>query len=361
MTLSKNKSVKKTIRKVKKRTRPREENLGLREGESKYRALFEGIPVGLYRTSPDGKFLDLNPAMARMLGCKNKESVVGRFVGDFNVDLRDQERSFAIMAKDGVLQDFEFQLKRDDGTVIWVRDNARAVRNKRRRVLYHEGSLLDISSQKQEKVELQSRAEQVIRHQAALLELGRLNLAEIEATLRKITEIASHTLDVNRVSIWFFDSGHSEICCRDLYIKQDDLHDQGMILKAVDFPAYFRALQDSCIIAADDAASDPRTHEFVDSYLKPLDIVSMMDIPIRRHGEVIGIICHEQTGQEKKWTLEEQHFAISVGDTVTLALEAFERRRMERVNESIFKISEAANSVRNLQELFHSIHQEVGS
>jgi PAS domain-containing protein len=40
----------------------------LRESQNKYRALFEGVPVGLYRTSPEGKLLDLNPTMARMLG-----------------------------------------------------------------------------------------------------------------------------------------------------------------------------------------------------------------------------------------------------------------------------------------------------
>jgi PAS domain S-box-containing protein len=331
----------------------------LRESENKYRALFEGIPVGLYRTSPEGKFLDLNPTMVRMLGCEDKESVVGRFVGDFNLDLKDQQESFAIMARDGVLQNFEFQLKRDGGSVIWVRDNARAVTDASGQVVYHEGSLLDITPQKQEEVELQNRAEQVIRHQAALLELGNLDFVELDDTLRKITEIASHTLDVNRVSIWFFDSGHSEVRCRDLYTRPNNAHDQGMLLEAKDYPEYFRTLEDSCIIAADSARSNPRTREFTDTYLKPLKIVSMMDIPIRRRGEIVGIVCYEHTGQEKKWTLEEQHFAISVGDTVTLALEAFERRRMERVNESIFKISEAANSTGSLQELFHSIHQVI--
>jgi PAS domain S-box-containing protein len=358
-TPSEKAEAKKTIRAKRKQPRSRQASRDLRESEDKYRALFEGIPVGLYRTSPDGKFLDLNPAMVRMLGCENKESVVGRFVGDFNLDPKDQEKSFALMDRDGILQNFEFPLKRGDGSVIWVRDNARTVRDDNGQILCHEGSLLDISRQRQEEVELQNRAEQVIRHQAALLDLGKLSFSDLDSTLREITEIAAHTLDVDRVSIWFFDSGHSKIECRDLYIKPDNGHEKGMVLKAKDFPDYFRALEDSCVIAADAAPSDPRTREFTRSYLEQLGIVSMMDIPIRRHGEVIGIICHEHTGQEKKWTLEEQHFAISVGDTISLALEALERRRMERVNESIFKISEAANSVRNLQELFHSIHQVI--
>ncbi|MBN2408844.1 MAG: PAS domain S-box protein, partial [Candidatus Aminicenantes bacterium] len=351
--------VKKNTRKRRKNTLAPPASRKLREGEDKYRALFEGIPVGLYRTSPDGRFLDLNPAMVRMLGYENKESVVGRFVGDFNLDPKDQKRSFAVMARDGVLENFEFQLKRADGSVIWVRDNARRVKDARGRVLYHEGSLLDITRHREEDEELQRRAEQVIRHQAALLELGKLNFSELDATLRKITEIASHTLGVDRVSIWFFDPGHSEIRCRDLYTSPDGSHDQGMVLAAENYPEYFRALEGSCIIAADSARSNPKTREFTDSYLAPLRIFSMMDIPIRRRGEVVGIVCYEHTGQEKRWTLEEQHFAMSVGENITLALEDFERRRMERVNESIFKISEAANSTRSLQDLFHSIHQVI--
>jgi PAS domain S-box-containing protein len=85
----------------------------------------------------------------------------------------------------------------------------------------------------------------------------------------------------------------------------------------------------------------------------------MMDIPVRRQGAIIGIICHEHSGRERKWTLEEQQFAISVGDAITLSLEASEGKRMERVNESIFQISEAANSAQNLQGLFQSIHRVI--
>jgi PAS domain S-box-containing protein len=85
----------------------------------------------------------------------------------------------------------------------------------------------------------------------------------------------------------------------------------------------------------------------------------MMDVPIRRQGEIIGILCHEHTGRERKWTLEEQHFAISVGDAIMLSLEASEGKRMEQVNESIFQISEASNSAQNLQGLFHSIHRVI--
>jgi PAS domain S-box-containing protein len=331
----------------------------LRESENKYRALFEGVPVGLYRTSPEGKILDLNPTMVQMLGFENKESVLGRPADDFCLNPKDRDRSAALMAKDRVLRNYEFQVKRIDGKVIWVQDNAHAVVDSKGRVLHYEGSLIDITRQKQEDKEIQNRADQVIRYQAALLELAKMSFSDLDSNLRRTTEIDAHTLGVDRVSIWFFNPEHTEITCRDLYSRAESVHDMGMVLKAKEYPHYFRALEESRVIATDRALSDPRTFEFADSYLKPRGIVSMMDIPVRRHGKIIGIICHEHTGRERKWTLEEQHFAISVGDAITLSLEASEGKRMERVNESIFQISEAANSAQNLQGLFHSIHQVI--
>ena len=331
----------------------------LRESENKYRALFEGIPVGLYRRSPDGRIIDLNPTMVQMLGFEEKQSVLGRFALDFYLDPKDGERSASLLAQNRVLRNFEFQVKRIDGRVIWVQDNAHAVVDSKGRVLHCEGSLLEITRQKQEEKEVQNRADQVIRYQAALLELAKMDFSDLDSTLRRTTEIDARTIGVNRVSIWIFNPEHTEIACRDLYSRAENVHDKGMVLKAKESPHYFKALEESRAIAADRALSDPRTCEFADSYLNPRGIVSMMDIPIRRQGAIIGVICHEHSGRERKWTLEEQQFAISVGDAITLSLEASEGKRMERVNESIFQISEAANSAQNLQGLFHSIHQVI--
>jgi PAS domain S-box-containing protein len=333
----------------------------LRENENKYRALFEGVPVGLYRTSSDGKILDLNPTMVQMLGYEAKASALGKNAGQFYLDQKDRERATAILAQEKVLRNFDFQLKQPGGKMIWVQDNVHAALDSQGRVLYYEGSLLDITRQKQEEGALQKRAGQVIRHQAALLELAKLNLSDLSSALKTITEIDSQTLDVDRVSIWFFNSEYTEIFCRDLYTRSNDRHDNGAALKAREYPRYFRALEKSRVISADDVFSDQRTNEFAENYLEPLGITSMLDVPVRRHGQVVGIICHEHTDPARKWSLEEQNFAISVGDIVALALEALESKRMEKVNESVFKISEATNSSKNLDELFRSIHQVISN
>jgi PAS domain S-box-containing protein len=317
--------------------------------------------VGLYRANPEGKLLDLNPTMVRMLGYEDKDSALGKYSTDFFLDPKDTERAAAILAREKVLHNFDFQLKRADGKVIWVQDNVHPVFDSAGRLLYFEGSSLDITRQKQEEEDTQNRNTQVICHQAALLELAKLTFSDLSSAFRTITEIAARTLDVERASIWLFNSEHTAIICHDVYQKSQNTHDRGQVLEARDFPRYFRALEESCVIAADDTLTDQRTNEFAESYLKPQRIASMMDIPLRLHGRIIGIICHEQTGATRKWTLEEQHFAVSIGDSVALAVEASENKRMEKVNESILKISEATNSSKNLDELFHSIHQVISN
>jgi len=72
-----------------------------------------------------------------------------------------------------------------------------------------------------------------------------------------------------------------------------------MRLSSRQYPRYFRFIEESLLIAALDAQNDPRTSEFTEDYLKPLGIESMMDVPIRLGGTVIGIVCHEHAGEKR--------------------------------------------------------------
>jgi PAS domain S-box-containing protein len=327
--------------------------------ENKYRTLFEKIQVGLYWTSPGGEILDLNPAMAQMLGCAARDEALGKNARDFYLDPLVREHSTELLHKDNVLRNFEFQLRRADGSVIWAQDNVRIVFDDHGRVAYYEGSILDITSKKQEEERLEKGASQVIQHQAALLELAGLNLWDLEPVFPAITEIAAGTLNVERVGVWLFNAACTEIACRDLFQRSLRRHGRGQTLRARDYPRYFGALKESCVISADDVLQDPRTGELLEGYLRPEGITSMMDIPVRRNGRVIGILCHEHIGPPRSWTLEEQHFAGSVGDIVALAVEASERQRMEKINAAILEISASANAEETLDGVFGSIHRAI--
>ena len=122
----------------------------LRESEERYRTLFDGVPIGLYRTTPEGQILDWNLAGAQMLGYPDRDTFLEKVsTADMYVDPEERARWQALMEQEGVVRDFEEQIRRQDGTVIWLRDTARAVRDEEGQVLYYEGSFEDITEHKQ--------------------------------------------------------------------------------------------------------------------------------------------------------------------------------------------------------------------
>jgi PAS domain S-box len=151
----------------------------------------------------------------------------------------------------------------------------------------------------------------------------------LEAALREITEVSAKTLEVERVNIWLYNENRSKIDCIEHYGLTTGRHSKGFELTAADYPAYFQALERQRIIAAHDAHNDPRTKEFSESYLSPLGITSLLDAPVRVGGRMAGVIGHENVGPPRQWTSEEQNFAASMADFVSLTLEAWERKRTE--------------------------------
>ncbi len=103
-----------------------------------------------------------------------------------------------------------------------------------------------------------------------------------------------------------------------------------MELTASVCPNYFRALFEEDIIAADDARNDPLTREFTETYLVPLGITSMMDVPIRLDNKMVGILCCEHLGPLRQWKADEKTFTIAISNLVSLAMEVWERKRNEK-------------------------------
>ena len=116
-----------------------------------------------------------------------------------------------------------------------------------------------------------------------------------------IAQMMTEAMDVTRASIWLLENEETELCCKDMYIYDQDAHQAGQVLVATDFPAYFAALKQGRAIDAHDARTDPRTHEFSKTYLEPNNITSMLDAAIRLHGQVVGVICMEHVSEPRTW------------------------------------------------------------
>jgi len=209
-------------------------------------------------------------------------------------------------------------------------------------------SFRDITERRRAAEALKKRNEETLRRQMALLVLAKMDNSNLEEAIKVITEVDARTLQVERVSYWRFTENRTAIVCEDLYQRSQNHHDRGIQLVAKDYPCYFESLEGSLCIPAHNAQSDPRTSEFTENYLKPLGITSMMDVPIRLHGEIVGIICHEHIGPPREWTLEDQDFGASIADVASLALEANERKKAEEALRR--KTEELATSNKELEQ-----------
>jgi diguanylate cyclase (GGDEF)-like protein/PAS domain S-box-containing protein len=120
----------------------------LTETQARYKALFEDTPIGLYRTSPEGHFIDANPALLQMLGVPDRETLFKMNALDFYRDPRDRNRWTELMEQRGTVNSHEVEAIRFDGASVWLEDNSRTIRDARGKTLYYEGSLQNISERK---------------------------------------------------------------------------------------------------------------------------------------------------------------------------------------------------------------------
>jgi len=110
---------------------------------------------------------------------------------------------------------------------------------------------------------------------------------------KTLTKEVTESINADRCSIWLYNEDKSEIICEQLYVKSESSWYQNTILHKKDFQPYFLALLENPIIIANDAETHQATSCFTETYLKPLGVKSMLDVPIIYKGETIGVICIE--------------------------------------------------------------------
>ncbi len=310
----------------------------LTEERDKLQTVLRSMGDGLCVVDSNWAIVLLNPEGARLWGLSEHE-VVGRRLHDI-ISL-----SSAANAKETLVPHLhlntptqEHSFRTDDGVLTSItgrsfpvscvlapidRDNRSA------------GAVLvfrDITERKHIEDRRRETEHLLRQQQTALLELTRNSVIQsgvLEPALREIARVAASTMNVSRCSIWLLQEDHDALACKALYDLQADTYSSGMQLHAKDYPSYFREVLSERVIDAADAQQDRRTAEFSSTYLAPLGITAMLDIPIRFKGKLVGVLCHEHTGSLRPWMLEEQQFGHAIASQVSLALEAVERLHAE--------------------------------
>ncbi len=185
----------------------------LRAAELKFRGLFENAIEGIFSAAPDGTIVEANPAMARIFGYASPAEFMAA-LNDENVTLFEEEgrdREFrSLMLAQGEVLGFESQVCRKDDRIIWISQNARAVRDEKGEVLFYEGSVEDITARK----EAQARLEHQAYHDPLTglpnraLFLDRLTMAMHRRVRRKDYIFAVIYMDLDRFKVINDSLGH---------------------------------------------------------------------------------------------------------------------------------------------------------
>ncbi len=134
------------------RGRAVEAEAALASGEEMMTRIFN-YPLGLYRTTPQGKIVDAAPTLARMLGYPDVEALKEVNFWSFHKDPHDRDNKQAYLDSTSMVGIFESQLRRANGTLFWAEDSCRAAKDPRGRVLFYDGVIEDITERKRTKDE----------------------------------------------------------------------------------------------------------------------------------------------------------------------------------------------------------------
>ena len=327
----------------------------LRQNEIKYRELVENSNSIIVKLAPDGTITFFNEFAEIFFGY-NQEEIIGKKAVGTIICLTEIEGNNLELVYNKIIQNpdrftsYENENIRRNGSRVWVSWANKPLFDAAGELLGILCIGTDITDRRKAEIALQKLNEeleirvkertnalkqselQLQKQKSALIDLAKnkaLNQGDLTKALQEITKTASGTLDVARSSVWLYDRTKSKMECLDLFDRALNQHSDGLELAESEYPVYFQALREERAIAAFDAQKDFRTREFVESYLIPFGITSMLDTPIQIGGETAGVLCLEHVGMPRYWTIEEQSFAVSLADSVTFGVEARERQRAE--------------------------------
>ena len=138
--------------------------LALRESEQRFKGIFENAPIGFYRTTPDGSILDANPTLLKMLGYSSLEEFASINLESPDYPPQYSRRLFRErIAREGEIKGMESFWKRPDQTLVYIRENARAVRDADGNIVCYEGTVEDITDRKQAEEQIHTLSQQLIQ------------------------------------------------------------------------------------------------------------------------------------------------------------------------------------------------------
>ena len=325
-------------------------------GNNPFVQLFELSPIpAVVSRLHDHTVVAVNASATELVGVSPRDAI-GASVSDYYADPSQRAVLVDRLRRDGRIDNVRLQIKRSTGDPFWVLASIR--------LITWDGEpagltvFQDISDQLAAEQALKLSERRLASQSDALTALTTryTNPSEgFDSRLRSILQISAHALRVARLSMWQFADEQRTIRCVGLYRAPDGQYEAGALLHRHQTPDYFAALERDRVIAAHDAVSDPRTQAFTEHYLRPHNIGAMLDAPLRHDNKTIGVLCAEHIGGPRTWSVDEQNFAIAVGNLIVVAIAEEDRRR------AVARLAESETRARVIVDTAHDAYIGIDS
>lgn len=338
-------------------TERRKAELELKHAKEFTDKLIMSMQEGLIIVNLEGKVIMVNDSICRILGYTRTE-LIGQNMPYNYVAHNDAEKIAKTYKKvtEGETLSFYVEFVRKNKEKFIASFLTGNIKNDQGEVIALFGTVKDVSEEEKAKKVLEEKAKKSQERKNVILELASLVGTDYDKALKKITTLSAQTLNVDRVSVLKFINSRTEIFCENIYLQKNQTYERGLVLKKESSEGYFDNLSQNVIVNAADALKNKLTKGFAKDYLIPEGICSKLSIPIQGVDEVYGILCFEQVDSKRTWNSEDEEFATSIANLISLMVESNVRKMTE--NELVLKNEELNETLEQVNDLKSQLEQE---
>jgi PAS domain S-box-containing protein len=331
--------------------------------QAKYRSIFENATEGIFQTSPDGRYLSANHALASFYGYTSPEELMTHLTTIEHQLYVDPDRRAAfleMMQRHGSVSEFESQVYRRDRRIIWVSENAHCVYGDTGEILYYEGSVSDITQRKDAEQQLQQQVDRDLLLGAIALRIRQsLDLEEI---LHRTVDEIRQFLQTDRVLVYRFDAHHGVLVAVSVASE--------WVLNT-EYNAHQIWYRDEKVFdeqgktyVADDITQQNLPPDYL-AFMQQMQVKAKLVVPLAQGSQLWGVLAIHHCRDVRQWQAFEidlvQQLAVQVAIAIQQA-QLFSQLQHQTQREQVLnQLGQAANSSLDPDRILQEIIDRTGA
>ena len=301
--------------------------------ENQYKNLIQNATDLIFEVDTEGDFIFANDFSLKILAL-SKDEVIGRNYSEFiRFDYVENMMYYYqnLIENEVDFPTVEFPIVRNDKTEAWISQKVFIKRNEYGQITGYSGIARDITKFKTIELENANKQEKIAQHNKIINELSVTDFSiytSLNESVKAILRKASAVFNVDFSGYWLYN--FDEISSDNFYVVATKSFKSNMILKKLDYPIYFSAIEKETIIVVNNIEECYDTSEFIKNCFNGFKIKSLLDIPIFVNGNLTGIICFKTSKSYRNWDNDDVNFARKISDVISLAISVQLKKEVEK-------------------------------